>query len=133
MKEALPSKFVNAYTFNIFTEFCKRENANIQNFTKNGKCIKCGECCSNFLPLSLSEIETIRHFVSDHRITANNRRGICPFLNSKRICAIYNIRPLICKLFKCNQKAPSYKDFVLLAKEARDLVNVRNTFFSSDR
>ena len=27
------------------------------NFTKNGKCSKCGSCCSNFLPLTQSEIK----------------------------------------------------------------------------
>ena len=53
----------------------------------------------------------------------------CPFLNLNKRCTIYEVRPLICKLFKCNRKAPPYKHMKLFEKEEMQLKDVRAVFF----
>lgn len=83
-------------------------------FTKNGKCSKCGSCCSNFIPLTEDEIQKLQElvkkddtevqikYIPDGRIMM-----MCPFLimnneNEIRKCSIYEDRPSICKLFICS-------------------------------
>ena len=46
------------------------------------------------------------------------------------LCNIYEVRPLICRLFKCNWPKPPFKDTQLMAKEDREVMNVRVTFFN---
>ena len=83
------------------------------------------------LPLSASEIETIRVYIAEHGIKPEARKGdACPFLNAERMCNIYEVRPLICRLFKCNRPKPPFKHTQLLAREAREVKNVRTTFFN---
>ena len=33
---------------------------NIYNFCKDGRCSQCGNCCSNFLPMSRKEVAAIQ-------------------------------------------------------------------------
>ena len=33
------------------------------NMTNNGKCTGCGKCCSNYLPMTASEISTIKNYI----------------------------------------------------------------------
>ena len=40
----------------------------IQDFTKDGKCSSCGQCCSNLLPLSNNEIRKIKEYIKKHGI-----------------------------------------------------------------
>jgi Fe-S-cluster containining protein len=75
----------------------------------NGKCSKCGECCSNFLPVSQSEVDKIQKYVIEHKIRPQTQLLImqntltCPYYNGKK-CLIYEVRPLICKEFYCYKK-----------------------------
>ena len=39
-----------------------------ENNTCNGKCIKCGECCSNVLPLDQEDADRIQEYVFEHNI-----------------------------------------------------------------
>ena len=122
-------------------EFIQKNKTNefSNNTRKNGLCSKCGECCSNFLPLALSEILRIKSFISEHHITAINHApngyidGMCPFLNHEKLCTIYDIRPLICKVFKCNIKKPQFKDLKLFLQEERNICDVRFTFFGDNQ
>ena len=93
-------------------------------------CQHCGECCSNLLPLSQCEIQNIKAFILEHNIQPVQHEkdfdgydASCPFLNEDNRCNIYNIRPLICKVFTCNRKAPK------LYRENRELCDLRETFF----
>ena len=111
----------------------------IHDFTRKGTCSKCGECCSNFLPLSASEIFRISLYLSEHHILPMPLiRGkyvyaeTCPFLDAHKRCLIYEARPLICKAFKCNKKAPNNKYLKLLLLEDRTCVDVRHTFFHTE-
>ncbi len=96
----------------------------IQTNTRKGKCVKCGECCSNFLPLSNSEIERLRAYIAEHRIPLRDHEPDCPFLSPEKRCTVYEMRPLICRVYRCNLKSLSYRDFQLMLKEARLTVNV---------
>lgn len=81
--------------------------------TANGECSNCGGCCSNVIPISNKEIKAIRAYIKKHDIKAYNNLPsvrsadlvdmMCPFRdNEKKICTIYEKRPLVCRLYKCN-------------------------------
>ena len=83
----------------------------ITDYTCNGKCSCCGQCCGDILHLSRKEIKRIRQYVKDHKIqpTAKNifvtYDNTCPFRdNANKKCKIYEVRPDICREFICNLK-----------------------------
>lgn len=86
-------------------------NVHITDNSVCGKCSKCGECCSNFLPISQNEADIIQKYVIKHKIRPQRQllvmenRLSCPYYDGKK-CLIYEIRPLICKEFYC-YKRPS--------------------------
>ena len=84
--------------------------------TENGKCTECGSCCARLLPMAERELHAIEQYVKKHGVKTC-RHGIllknpvldmtCPFLDESRKtekCRIYEVRPLICKLYKCNKE-----------------------------
>ena len=110
-------------------ELCRVEQRSIKDFTKKGRCAKCGECCSNLLPLAQSEVERIIEYVKTHQINISKpKNGSCPFLSKEKRCLVYEARPLVCRLFKCSAPTPSYKDFKLLLREDRAICDVKLTF-----
>lgn len=95
--------------------------------TCNGQCSKCGECCSNLLPLTKQEIKHLRAIVKKRHlkphihILANAIYDMtCPFLDSNNKCSIYEDRPYICKLFKCDKKE-------MTLEEAKPLLKAKPT------
>lgn len=78
-----------------------------------GKCSKCGECCTPFLPITQKELDTIQEYVIKNKIRPQTQilvmqnRLSCPYHNGKK-CLIYEVRPLICKEFYC-YKNPDIK------------------------
>ena len=83
--------------------------------TKNGKCSKCGSCCSNFIPLTEEEVKQLQELtkqdveVQIKYLPDNRLVMMCPFLimspdnmNDTR-CSIYENRPSICRFFKCDK------------------------------
>lgn len=111
---------------------------NIYNFTKDGKCSGCGNCCSNLLPMSRKEIEIIRKYMKKHHIKESKhlfplaKKAIdmtCPFRdNDKGICTIYEVRPEICKKFICDSEKRVKHNRKLL-RQTREIIDVRETFF----
>lgn len=110
----------------------------VYDHTNNGECSCCGDCCSNLLPLSKSEIERIRKHIKKHRIKAQVHLIptmavhdlTCPFLDLSKAtekCTIYGVRPAICRVFKCNESM-SMDDIELFNEEPRIPVNVRKVF-----
>lgn len=80
-------------------------------FTKNGKCKRCANCCSMDLPLTEKEVEKlkikIKPLLPKIKKNLENKEKInlmCPFLMSNKKCKIYLERPLICRLFSCNEE-----------------------------
>lgn len=106
--------------------------------TRSGECTACGECCGNLLPLTSAEVERIRRYVNKNGIKPKNNValfmreptifGDCPFLDRTREkkCLIYEVRPLICRDFRCDKTGSDMTDE--LTKEKRYLVNMRETF-----
>ena len=114
----------------------------VYDFTKDGKCIGCGSCCSNFLPMTKNEIKDIKRYIKKNNIR-ECRHFIpavtvfdmtCPFLDiskpDKR-CTIYEHRPMICRTFICNCP-PSKADHGVLETMSKShlvAVDMRETFF----
>ena len=84
-------------------------NVKITDNSINGKCSKCGECCSCFLPICQEELDIIQEYVIKNNIKPQTQmlvmqnRLCCPYYNGKK-CLIYEVRPLICKEFYCYKK-----------------------------
>lgn len=109
------------------------------NLTCNGKCTGCGECCSNLLPMTEEEIETIKKHIKRYNIKENKYLVplvnpildmTCPFLDDSKSCekcTIYEIRPKVCRNFICDpkQRPPIDLEWGLKCKP----VNVREEFF----
>lgn len=97
------------------------------NFCKNGECSRCGACCTPFLPMTKSEVKTVREYVKkNHQIKeralnqpffeGNDVYVKCCFYDKdKKECMIYPVRPFICRAYKCNQddlKIENNKNFM---------------------
>lgn len=71
-----------------------------------GKCSKCGECCTPYLPITQKELFRIAEFVEKNNIKPQRQllvmqnRLSCPYHDGKK-CLIYEVRPLICREFYC--------------------------------
>lgn len=87
-------------------EDCKK---GVYNFTNNGKCTSCGNCCTALLPMTKEELKAIQRYVKRKHIKIEKHDGCavdltCPFRdNKKRICTVYEVRPTICRDFKCDK------------------------------
>ena len=107
--------------------------------TDNGKCTQCGNCCSNFLVMTDTEIETIHKYIKKHNI--KEHRHIlplveptldltCPFLNDSKPnekCDIYEVRPRVCRDFICDPKQRPPID-IKYASKCKP-INVRSEFY----
>ena len=91
-------------------EFWNDVKHGVYNFTKDGKCVSCGNCCTAILPVTKEEIKAIKRYVKRKHIKPVVHPGkadidlTCPFRNDeKKICNIYEVRPTICRDFKCDK------------------------------
>lgn len=106
------------------------------NFTKNGKCTGCGKCCSNYLPMTDSEILTIKNYIKKHQIKEKHHISLevldmsCPFLDNSKSCdkcTIYPVRPRVCRDFICDsaQRKPVNQIYASKCK----VIDVRSEFY----
>ena len=110
----------------------------VTDFTKNGRCSNCGQCCSNLLPLSEREISTIKSYVKKHGIKEQRHNFAagtdmtCPFRNeTKKQCLIYDVRPQICRSFVCNHSLEDIEKNKLYFHNVNKVVLMRNEFFGN--
>ncbi len=103
----------------------------LTNYTNNGICSRCGECCSEFLPLDEKEMEEIEKYLRTHKVKRHNKgknNFRCPFRNDeKKICEIYKVRPQICQVFKCDtppMEAFKRRDVISLKKKPKSMSEV---------
>lgn len=113
------------------------------NFCKDGKCVGCGKCCSDILPISEKEIKDIKRYVRKHRIK-EHRHNLplvehfdltCPFLNDSKDCdkcEIYPVRPQICRVFQCNQPPSKVKSNKEMFWKTHKTCSMRMTFFGME-
>lgn len=124
-----------------FGEILDELSSGLIDFTENGKCSGCGNCCTNYLPMTEEEIEQIRSYIRKHGVRECNHRYrflsdadfsidmTCPFLDmtkGREKCVIYEARPAICREFICRKGSRFDKDKY---PEKRMLVDVRGEFF----
>lgn len=96
--------------------------------TKNGKCSRCGQCCSNFIPLTPSEAKNLRELIKEDievQIKTDDKGRVymlCPFLlmspdSDETRCSIYENRPSICRIYQCNKtqkvKDPANEPYII--------------------
>lgn len=114
----------------------------VTDYTENGKCSRCGACCSVFLPLSEKEIRDIRSHMGKNNIEkpVSHKKPedkgtvidmLCPFLasdeNENASCTIYEKRPAVCRVFRCDKTAEETVRGMDGTK--RKLVHTGETFF----
>lgn len=76
------------------------------NFTSRGTHDGCGECCSRFLPLTAGEAAVLRLNGAKARPEPEGALDLtCPFLTEERRCAVYGVRPAICRAYDCSVHA----------------------------
>jgi Fe-S-cluster containining protein len=124
---------------NIIVQTLKEMENGAYNFTENGKCKGCGECCSNILPMTAKEVDRIKAYIKQHGIKPVKRfvptpnpifDMYCPFMEvtGNKRCKIYEVRPKICKDFICD---PKQRKFATEMNYLNNVVPVmvRETFF----
>lgn len=109
----------------------------------NGKCSDCGNCCSNFLPMTKVDIVGIKKYIKRNKIRAINHKNtilavktidcMCPFRDEdKNICIIYPVRPIICRAYQCNKSSIQMARSLLtehISPNKFETYDVRKTFF----
>ena len=117
----------------------KGMESGIYDFTENGHCSNCGQCCSRFLPISEKEKKTIRRYMKKHGIKEQKHLlptaqpvedWTCPFrCESERKCLIYEVRPAICRDFRCDKPQKKIEASKKLYHGKYDAVDMRKEFF----
>jgi Fe-S-cluster containining protein len=91
-----------------------KDYKNVHNYTIDGKCSGCGNCCSNWLPLTNNDVDRIKAYIRKNNIkeqihcvpfSAQINDYTCPFLvfnGTNKKCSIYPVRPRICREFICD-------------------------------
>lgn len=120
----------------------------VYDFTKDGKCSECGQCCSNLLPMSEKEVAEIRRYIKKHRIRERKHSYpaplanppemdlTCPFLDESKEnnkCVIYPVRPEICRIFICNVPPSKVRENKSEFWKTHVAVDVRETFFGGGK
>ena len=82
---------------------------NARDYTCNGKCSNCGNCCIPWLPITKKEYKKIKDYIEQHNIKpvplkeGNNYYMDCCFHDREnKRCTIYEVRPEVCKNFICS-------------------------------
>ena len=96
-----------------FADLMEDMKSGVYDFTEDGKCSNCGQCCSDILPISEEDIKRIKAFMKKHGVKEQKHFVpisvpiafdlTCPFRdNANKRCVIYPVRPEICRDFKCD-------------------------------
>lgn len=111
--------------------FENQYNDTIKNYTILGNCSRCGNCCTDLLCLDSEEIDRIDKYLEKNKIEQHNKGKCnlcCPFRNDeKKICEIYEVRPDICRVFKCDktlEQARAERNQLNYGKEVRSMAQL---------
>lgn len=126
--------------FGTLEDVYRDMESGVFDFTDNGRCVGCGQCCSDLLPVSAKEIKEIKRYIKKHRIAEQKHfiptaDGLqfdltCPFRSdSERKCLIYKLRPAVCKDFKCDNTSKGIKANKDLYHGRYSVVSMRETFY----
>ena len=90
----------------------------VDNFTARGTHDGCGECCSRFLPLTAGEAAVLRLNGAKARPEPEGALDMtCPFLTEEKRCAVYGVRPAVCRAYDCSVHARGGATAFALARE----------------
>lgn len=118
-------------------EAIKDMKSGTYDFTEAGRCVQCGACCSNYLPVTQKEIATIHRYVKKHNVKEYkhlfpvSKKAFdmtCPFMDDSKLkekCRIYPVRPEICRQFNCSKDKKPFNG----KWQNYDVVDVRREFF----
>lgn len=128
------SNISNHFVEGNFEDYKNTINSGIvYDFTENGKCSGCGSCCTCNLALTDTEIVIIKNYIKQHNIKPKKTflptnepvlDMTCPFLDETvktNKCQIYEVRPTICKWFKCDKP----KDYASLIRNQEFIRNAK--------
>lgn len=111
-------------------------------YTKDGECSCCGECCADLLPVSDIEIRRIKKYMAKHGIKEQKHfvpyarptyDFTCPFRNNlERKCVIYEVRPAIYRDFRCDKPRKEIDADKALYHGKYAAVSMRETFFGRE-
>ena len=114
----------------------------VQDYTQDGKCSSCGQCCSNALPMSKKEAIRILEYVKRKHIQECKhipptvgpvQDWTCPFRdNERRICTVYEVRPAVCRDFRCDKPGKEIEANKRLYHGKYAVVYMRETFFPKE-
>lgn len=127
----------------FLNEVIKDMEAGVFDYTKNGECSNCGNCCSDFLPISPEEIRRIEKYIKKHNIKEQKHflptaivpmvDMVCPFRsNAERKCVIYEVRPAICRDFRCDKPRKQIDADKAMYHGLHAPRSMRMTFFGGD-
>jgi len=126
----------------ILQDVLQDMKSGVLDFTVDGKCSNCGQCCSNFLPIGASEIKTIRRYMEKHHIKPEVRRYptkekmmdfVCPFRSEgEKKCTIYPVRPAICRDFQCDKPRKEIFADKAMYHGKYKIVDMRAEFFGGE-
>lgn len=112
-------------------------------FTVNGECSNCGNCCSNILPISSKEVKQIKRYIEKHGIKEQFRAFpvstplfdmTCPFRSeTEKKCLIYEVRPQICRSFRCDYPSKNIQGNKNLYDRRLEAIMMRETFFGEGK
>ena len=113
-------KVQDEYRITSYGDLLKRikdpDLSKIRDFTDNGKCRDCGNCCVNMLPLTSGDYKRIMEYIKANDVKPARPRilqgpfakptahNLCPFLldQDEHRCSIYPVRPGICRKYTCH-------------------------------
>ena len=117
-------------------------NAGVFDFTDNGKCTNCGQCCTALLPVTKAEVEVMHRYVRKHNVKPHQTSPLisapvidftCPFRNEMlKKCDIYPARPKICRDFKCDKPKKGEQKDDAPYDSAVQVINMRDEFCVGD-
>lgn len=125
---------------------------NCKNYCDNcGECTRCGECCAACLPITRKEEKRIKEYVKQNNIEPeffqtekDINLNCCFYDRTNKICKIYEVRPSICRSFKCNKSLEKLEQEKLLNHqkaywnrivngEINNLMDMRLLFYDDPR
>lgn len=118
-------------------EYLAEDAKGLHDFTTDGKCSQCGECCKDILPVDFAEMDRIEKYIKshhikeqDHHVPASTIDMLCPFLNvDTKQCVIYPVRPKVCRKFLCSMTDAEVEKLQEERKTIGNIISMRTQFF----
>lgn len=94
----------------MFKKYAPKDFGNdVRDYTCNGKCSCCGNCCIPWCPITNEEYKIIKDYIEKNNIKPiplfdgkNYYMDCCFHDRTNKKCLIYEVRPEVCKNFICS-------------------------------